>query len=342
MDFSSFEPEDFAADEYFSEWVLNPGSESDAFWIDWIERHPEKRKDIDQARQIVLMARSDQNGFPSDGTIERLWTGITQRTARPDNVQRGFFLRLRPTLRIAASVAAILVIGLLIYRLSPYSNQVYATSYGDTMQCRLPDGTLVTLNANSILRVDRSWQKSGQRKVWLQGEAFFNVHPRIRDGKPVKFVVHTQDLSIEVKGTQFNVNTRKEQTRVVLSEGNIQLRLAEGNSSRTVRMKPGDLVDYSGRKQTLSLKRVADTTPLHSWKDHKWILEQTELSEVGTLIRETYGITVRFRGEALPGLKVTGIIPSDNLEDILGTLESILPVDIRKSSDEIIVEARNP
>ncbi len=155
-------------------------------------------------------------------------------------------------------------------------------------------------------------------------------------------MVHTQDLSIEVKGTQFNVNTRKEQTRVVLSEGNIQLHLAEGNSSRTIRMKPGDLVDYSGRNQTLYLKRVADTTPLHSWKDHKWILEQTELSEVGTLIQETYGLTVRFQEEALASLKVTGIIPSDNLEDILGTLESILPVDIRKSSDEIIVEARNP
>ncbi len=342
MDFSSFEPEDFAANESFSEWVLNPDSGSDAFWIDWIERHPKKRKDIEQARQIVLMARSDQSDLPSDGTIERLWTGITQRTARPDNVQKGFFLRLRPALRVAASVAAILVVGLLIYRFWPYSNQVYTTSYGDTMQCRLPDGTLVTLNANSVLRVDRSWQKSGQRKVWLQGEAFFNVHPGIRDGKPVKFVVHTQDLSIEVKGTQFNVNTRKEQTRVVLSEGNIQLHLTEGNSSRTIRMKPGDLVDYSGKSQALSVKRVADTTPLHSWKDRKWILDQTELSEVGTLIRETYGPTVQFGDEALASLKVTGIIPSDNLEDILEALESILPVDIRKSSGKIIVEARNP
>lgn len=337
MDFHSYEPEDFAADERFSNWVLYPDAESDSFWMDWIDYHPHKRRDIELARQIILIARDLPENGPSEETIQRIWAGISDRKIK----QRSSSAWTRPLWRywsVAASVGGVLILGFLGYMFFAKRDLTYQTAYGESARFKLPDGTLVTLNANSSLRVDEGWQKKGSRHVWLEGEAFFNVSKRVSNGKPVKFTVHTDDLNIEVKGTQFNVNTRSEQTKVVLSEGQIQLQLNNSQKIKTIPMKPGDWVDYSKESGALSLKHVEDTAPLYSWKDNRWTLEDTELKEVGKLIHETYGLSVRFQSDTIARIKVTGVIPSDNLGDLLSTLESILPVHINKSDKTITVE----
>ncbi len=51
-------------------------------------------------------------------------------------------------------------------------------------------------------------------------------------------MVHTPEATIEVLGTEFNVNTRHRQTHVVLHEGKVQLSAL--NETELV-MKPGDM-----------------------------------------------------------------------------------------------------
>ncbi len=337
MDYQSYEPEDFAAEEAFSDWVLNPNAESDTFWMEWIESHPHKRRDVELARQIILLTRELPERGPSEETIERLWAGISDRKTKNCSNHRWLGLASN-SWRVAASVGGFLLLGFLAYMFLANRDLEYQTSYGESSRFKLPDGTLVTLNANSSLKVDHDWQKKGSRHVWLEGEAFFDVSKRMSNGKPVKFTVHTDDLNIEVKGTQFNVNTRSEQTKVVLSEGHIQLLLNDAQGNKTIPMKPGDWVNYSKESGSLSLKHVDDTTPLYSWKDNRWTLENAELAEVGKLIEETYGLSVHFQSDSISRIKVTGVIPSDNLGDLLNTLESILPVSINKSDKTITVE----
>ena len=71
----------------------------------------------------------------------------------------------------------------------------------------LPDGSAVTLNANSKLQ----YYTHSARKVWLEGEAFFEVKKIPETAEP--FQVVTNDLTITVLGTTFNVNSRNEQTK---------------------------------------------------------------------------------------------------------------------------------
>lgn len=58
--------------------------------------------------------------------------------------------------------------------------------FGQIQQVTLPDNSLVYLNGNSKLIYNRNWQGK-ERKVWLGGEAFFNV-VHIKDHQ--KFTVH--------------------------------------------------------------------------------------------------------------------------------------------------------
>ena len=82
---------------------------------------------------------------------------------------------------------------------------------------KLPDGSLVQLNANSTLSFDTQWDASADRCVWLNGEAFFEVEKKPETKQ--KFKVITADLTVEVLGTEFNINSHHQQTRVFLQEG---------------------------------------------------------------------------------------------------------------------------
>lgn len=86
---------------------------------------------------------------------------------------------------------------------------MYATQYGEQRVVELPDHSVVSLNANSTLRFRNDWSQANTlREVWLDGEAFFSVQKQEGAAGPAKFIVHTNDLDVEVLGTRFNVSNR--------------------------------------------------------------------------------------------------------------------------------------
>jgi transmembrane sensor len=333
MNYSLYEPEDFALDAFFCSWVLEPTTENEAFWLEWLHNNPGKSRDIEVARQLVLLASSDVGLPPSPETVDRIWKGIE------DGRQSEIFVpqNRRLWLKIAASVA-LLVIAFTGYLYKRDQTHTYRTAFGESRRLLMPDGSQVTLNANSTLRIPGQWGQSSEREVWLEGEAFFHVNKIRKAGQATKFVVHTHDLNVEVKGTQFNVNTRKNQTQVVLSEGLVHLYLNGNKSGKKIRMNPGDLVDFSAHNQKLSIQHLSDATAAFSWKNNRWTLNDTSLEEISILIQETYGITVIIANDSLRQQKVTGIVPTDNIDDLLGSLESILPITITRKENKITIE----
>jgi len=337
MNYLSFEPEDFAVDEYFCRWVLSPSPETEAFWQDWLFRNPGKNKHVEIARQLVLLASSaEDNQQITSETIDRIWQGIEEGK---QTEKLHFLLKSKFWLKVAAAVSLLLLV-FAGYFQKKVQSHTYRTAFGESRRLLLPDKSLVTLNANSSLRISDEWGRPKEREVWLEGEAFFSVSKTKRKNRPVKFVVHTPDLNVEVKGTEFNVNTRKNKTSVVLSEGLVHLYLCGIGDKNEIRMKPGDLVDFSTGDKKLSRKHLADASPLYSWKNNIWTLDGTSLEDISILIQETYGLTVNVENEYLRKQKVNGIIPTDNMEDLLHALESILPITIIKDESHILIKNR--
>lgn len=88
----------------------------------------------------------------------------------------------------------------------------------------LPDGSDVILNSASSLEYRRRmW--GAERKVRLEGEAFFEVAPGERP-----FVIETFNAELRVLGTRFNVRARTEEnsggTAVVVASGRVELSAA--------------------------------------------------------------------------------------------------------------------
>jgi transmembrane sensor len=231
--------------------------------------------------------------------------------------------------QIAAAIALVIAAYLGVQQWSSGQELIYQTAFGETEQLKLPDGTTVSLNANSSLR----YHTKNPREVWLEGEGFFEVQKKPRT-KAV-FLVHTQDLVIEVLGTAFNVNSRHERTQVVLEEGSVKLKLEDGQQEM---MEPGDLIAYSKKEDKILERKKEVKTSMHSsWKDGTIIFNEIPLEEALQKVADQYGIQFKFSSDSLKKREVGGGVPMNNLKLSLLTIEKITNAEIEKKDDIFLV-----
>jgi len=210
------------------------------------------------------------------------------------------------------------------------------------MKIVLPDSSVVTLNGNSQISYVPTWEPSATRKVWLEGEAFFEVrkkdeaNPQNEAAEGLKFVVFTSNFNVEVLGTSFNVNDRGDRASVVLNSGKV--RLQKKTKSNDIEMKPGDRVAVSSESDDLDTKTV-DPELYSSWTKNKLVFERTPLPEIARLLEDNYGLDVTFKYEDLKDRIFTATIPTIQVDVLLAILEeSMKGVKITKEGNRIIIE----
>lgn len=340
MDFQEYKVKDFVMEDSFHQWVLEGKSD---FWEQWLLDHPEKSGEVEEARQLVQSLRFRKAEL-TGAQYNRLYQQIMQQVEAHEKrhvTQRRASLPLytRKLYWLAASVMLLLTVGAAVYGwgwIAGGNRRVYTTNYGEKRTIVLPDQSRVVLNANSSLRVQGNWQQQSEREVCLKGEAFFTVRPQQLAGQAVKFTVHTDDVSIEVLGTEFTVSKRKANTRVVLNEGKIQLALSGEPATKSIVMQPGDWVEYQSNQRKLIRKTVnADT--YSSWTANKWILEKTSLQQVADRIEETFGIEVTVSDTQLARESMSGVIPVLHLDETLEVLAATYNVQIQQQNNLIII-----
>jgi ferric-dicitrate binding protein FerR (iron transport regulator) len=241
---------------------------------------------------------------------------------------------------IAASFILASGIGLTYFLMTP-STENYATDFTNKKTIVLSDGTEIILNANSVLTTKNGWRFAVPREIWLEGEAYFNVKSHQDSPELKQFVVHTKDLDVRVVGTQFNVNTRKNATRVFLDEGRVQLSLKENLSKNIVVMNPGDFVGYSSEeKDKKEIHKNIDPEVVTSWRAGYYTFNHTPLSEVIEVVEATQGIKIKVANPALLKETVTGKIPNDNIDDLVKSMTRLFNLSYSMKGSELILKEK--
>lgn len=225
----------------------------------------------------------------------------------------------------AASVLLLLLVaGAALWWSSPEKTKL-VTAFGKWETVQLPDGSIVELNANSELTYTTNWQKGANRKVWLKGEAFFKVK---KEKSEAKFMVVTKDLTVEVLGTSFNVNSHGEETKVYLEEGEVKLYLEEV----VTHMKPGEFLAYSGLKKAITERKEAPAELHTSWKDGTLILNDETVANIIKKVEEIFGVTFKTDDPDFLNQKKTIMVPMDEMDVALPLLERLLGVKFEKKT----------
>lgn len=241
-------------------------------------------------------------------------------------------LRVHRRWPAAASVALLILASSLIYFQFIHNPEVLlATGFGQTLHATLPDSSEIVLNANSTLR----YKKKMSRKVWLSGEAFFEIRKKSQTHE--NFQVFTNDLTITVLGTTFNVNSRNEQTRVFLEEGKVNLQL-EDPERQIIEMAPGDLVSYSKKQNKVLENHQDDSLENTSWKEGVLLFADTPLPQALSQIADIYGVQFEIIDPVLEEKILSGGTPIRDLEITLQTLQEVFAINITKKDGKYLID----
>jgi ferric-dicitrate binding protein FerR (iron transport regulator) len=319
---------DFLDDVSFKNWVHQNNGTDVGFWDFWIANNPDKEKLVNTAKDLVLGVTFDKK-LVSKQKVDLEWKKLESKIKEKKTAPKRKIKFLK---QFSAAASILLLISLGLYFLNTNSRVTHTTNYGEILNIKLQDGSNVTLNSNSSL----SYYKNTNRKVWLSGEAFFQVDKKIATN--AKFWVITNDLSVEVYGTSFNVNTKKEKTDVFLEEGNIWLKLNNGIDKK---MLPGNYISYSAeRNKILEDINTFDPTIKTSWKNGSLLFENLSLEKAMEKIEESYGYSIIFKDDESKNILITGAVPITNIDICLKAIEKSVNVSIVKKDNNLIISKK--
>lgn len=169
---------------------------------------------------------------------------------------------------------------------------------GGEFQYTLSDGTQVWLNSASELRFPAVFS-SGERRVYLRGEAFFDVTKDVDR----QFVVSLPEGDITVYGTRFVVTSYREAAlSAVLVRGSIGFTTPAG---KQVRLQPAERVVYESRSGDIRVEQV-DTTLYTSWLKKMFVFRGQPLSEIMATLSRWYDFDITFIDPELRDIRLSG------------------------------------
>ncbi|WP_134090197.1 FecR family protein [Olivibacter sp. XZL3] len=227
----------------------------------------------------------------------RLSEHLTGSCSERPTLKKDWSRRFRPWLEVAAAIVLLLGGAWWLLDRPAEKGTVHAanvvwsvstrftTGPGEQRSCKLPDGSTVTLNANSALDVRKEYGRE-QRTVFLQGEAFFDVKPQTQS----PFFVRTDDLLVQVLGTSFNVKAynHRQKVEVAVSTGKVQISDKAKGQTFLLRKDEGYSYDLPSKQFT---KLVGNSNA--AWREGTVALEQVSFSELALAFRDVYGVSLQ-------------------------------------------------
>jgi transmembrane sensor len=209
--------------------------------------------------------------------------------------------------------------GQLVYDATSITNENLPLEYntieapaGGQWQVRLPDGSLIFLNASSSITYPTRFV-GNERKVQMIGEAYFEI----AHSKNMPFRVASRGQTVEVLGTHFNVMAYADEKiiRTTLLEGSIKII----NDSESKMLKPGEQAQISGNK--FKVTSDVDLEEVVAWKSGYFKFNEN-LESIMAKISRWYNVDVEYRDRPSSDLTFSGKISrSRDISGILKMLE---------------------
>lgn len=324
----------FLADASFENWAKGLNKNDIEYWNNWLQNNSQHIETVENAKAIIIGINFNKQ-FPKQEKVNEELAKILPKLNTKTSLVKIKKKSSSSNKLVSFSVAAVLLVLLSWTSLSVFNNSnttIHKTNFGEIIDLKLPDGTSVVLNGNSEI----SYEKDNPRLLHLKGEAYFKV--KSIPSTNAKFWVLTNDLKVEVLGTQFHVNTRKKKTNVVLDEGSIHLEFKNGTVTKMI---PGELVSYSKESENLIHKKVTIETPYALWRGGTYAFNEIPLKEVMFNLEFTYGIEVKYSSEHLKEIPISGGVPNQNLKICIAAIEKATGTRII-NQDNILRVQENP
>jgi transmembrane sensor len=257
--------------------------------FDQLSADEEFNEILSQSSEVVK--KSDLFFNLKNYNTDKAWEKVNGQLAP----KRKSILYMPWVFRVAAIFLLLFTTSVVVWRLGINKQELceFATTQYDFSNpgIELPDGTKVKLNHGSKLTYPEEF--SGKiREVSLTGEAFFDVTPNPE--KP--FIIKTNDASIKVLGTSFNVYAYSESStvEVIVKTGKVELSkqdLTEKAKVEKVLLLPGEKGTFNKLNKTVAKEATFNPNNL-SWFTHEIEFKYTRLSDVFLTLKKAYNLQI--------------------------------------------------
>lgn len=267
--------------------------------------------------------------------MEAIWSASSEASPR---VGRRRPVYLRPGL-IAAGVAVALAIGFLVVQANRRSETsgiaTYSSEGSKIRTIRLADGSRVTLDSSSEMRVDLGGDE--RRVVLLSGRArFFVAHDREHP-----FVVTVGDDAVVARGTVFDVRATPGATEVALIEGAVDLERRERAAPPRLlgSLRPGQQARFGANDSEPAIAPASVepwTVGLRAGEDMRLAAIVTETNRYGTR-------KIVLADPALGDLRIAGAFKPSQTDDVVEAIAAAFDLTVaRAPSGDIVLSRRQP
>lgn len=252
--------------------------------------------------------------------------------------------RARLPWALAASIVAVLTAAL-VWQLS-HTETSYRTPVGGNASIPMEDGSRVTLNTDSEVRLAVT---DTERNVHLErGEAYFEV---ARDpDRP--FVVDAGRQRIVAVGTAFSVRRDGEDVRVVVTDGRVRIEEGEGGSApdtgpasagdkpQTFLLEAGAVARADGAGVLVQEKSLAEVQEALSWRSGMVVFRNVDLAEAVAEFNRYNERKIRIEDPEIAGIRLSGKFRPGNFNSFVHLLEDGFPIEVQQRSDGIVLSRR--
>jgi transmembrane sensor len=250
-------------------------------------------------------------------------------SAAPD-VERGEARRFPLRALLAASIVVACVGGGVFAWLN--RAPVYSTGIGEQRSLTLADGSTVTLDTRTRIRVRFS---AGERGIdLLEGRALFRVAKN--DRQP--FVVQSDRAAVRAVGTEFDVYRQRAAVTVTVLEGRVAV-TSQRRQGDAVLVPAGEQVAVLGSTQVTS-PTAADVAAATAWTQRRMIFESAPLSAVVEEFNRYNTRRLVVRDPRLSELHVSGVFASTDPALLVQFLQMQAEISVRERDDEIDIDER--
>jgi transmembrane sensor len=343
-----------ASDE--EELTSEVGREWEAWYTD-----AENRRVFDSASR--LLADSDLYGVPrrpSKAEVEEdrydpsvpiaEWLSTQQsKKAERRGSSVGKWWSLSGGAVVAAAVVALFILSPLRVWFSGGSSNpaFYQTGVGGLKDVHLRDGSSITLGGKTKLIVTFSQQRRSVKLV--EGQAWFTVAHNSR----WPFVVAAGDGTITAVGTAFLVTRDSDRVVVTVTEGVVEVSARPPSKIRPsldhttpggpvlapIRVSRGEELAFHD-SGALSHIKPADTQAATAWTHGRLTFDDQPLRYVIETV-DRYSSRHIVVSPSAGGLRFTGIVFDDEIDDWLQSLGGIFPVTIEEQGTAVRIEMRS-
>ncbi|MFN3932211.1 MAG: FecR family protein [Brevundimonas sp.] len=292
-----------------------------AAFMDWLDADPAHLDHYEAARADSLALEPLRAAFARDLADIRPWAGRSRGAPR------------RPAWPVLAgglaTLATAFVAALLLWPTSPSRGQLFQSPPTEVLDVELADGSRVTLDADSAIRVALA---DDVRRVELErGAAYFDV----AHADALPFQVTVMEQRVIVTGTRFVTALTDGGGEVSLLEGRVSVGARDAADrdalAGAVGLLPGQRLRLTANGP--GRPEPADLETATAWRKRRLVFRDVPLSEVVATAGRYADRPLVIADGRLNRSRVTAVLPLSGEGTLVQRMDELLPISVEDTPD---------